>query len=111
MADLSNLIYPAAVSRPQQGGRAAELPGPRPRLPRQAGAAGGLAPLLSILAMSAVLLIGCAFAGHLPATHMPRPELAHRAAPTSHALPGRVAHRTAVAADWRHALPHAKSEG
>lgn len=84
MADLSNLIYTAVWSEPQQPGDVAGPPAHRPRLPCPAETLGGLAPLLSILALSLVLLIGCAVAGHLTAGHEPRPGLAQRTAPMSH---------------------------
>lgn len=77
MADLSNLIYTVALSSPQQSG-AAEPPAQRPRLPRQAGSARRLAPLLAILAVSLLLLSMSAFAGHVPATHEPNLNLVYR---------------------------------
>jgi hypothetical protein len=85
MSDLSNLIYGGALSAPRQPERVAEAPAGRLDLPRQAGAAWRLAPLISVFALSLLLLVACAVAGHVPATHAPSPGLATSDTPSSRA--------------------------
>lgn len=81
MADLSNLIYIAALSSPQQPGSAAAPEAQRPRMPRQAGSAGRLAPLLAIRALSLLPLGMSTFVSHVPATHEPHPNPVYSNAP------------------------------
>lgn len=81
MADLSNLIYIAALSNPQQSGGAAGAPA------RQAGSARRLAPLLAILALSLIPLSMSVFVSHMPATHEPIPNLVYSNAPPRPARP------------------------
>jgi hypothetical protein len=61
VADLSGLIYSAALSNPlQQPGDAADRPARRPSSPWQAGTAARLAPLVSIIALSLGTIVLCA---------------------------------------------------
>jgi hypothetical protein len=93
MADLSNLIYPIALSSPQQPRGHAEPPVQRSRLPRQAGAKARLAPLLAVLVLSLIPLGMSAFGSQGLATHEPSPSLAYSNAPLRPALPADVSRR------------------
>jgi hypothetical protein len=73
MADLSNIIYTAVLSNPHQPEGVTEPWAQRPCLPRQAGAAARLAPLLAILTLSLILLSLSVFGSHGPATDRSSP--------------------------------------
>jgi hypothetical protein len=93
MADLSNLIYPIALSNPQQPGGDAEPPVQRSRLPRRAGAVARLTPLLTLLALSLIPLGMSVFGSQGLATHEPSPSLAYSNAPLRPALPADASRR------------------